>query len=177
MRLKQYYKMWSTLYELEDIELSLNETINLKTIVKKKGNEYYFWVDKDLYIVRVMKKDNSDSSHYELSFVYKDIENQEETSSLTKKNQPFRVMDGVVTTMKMFIKEKKPKVIEFNVYGNEKKTKMFERIINLVVRKYKSIFGMYSIKRSKTKLNLPYDMPDDIDDIIGIKILMKRKKY
>ena len=31
MRLKQYYKMWNTLYESEDIEYELNELIDLKT--------------------------------------------------------------------------------------------------------------------------------------------------
>jgi hypothetical protein len=163
--------MWSLLYEFNDIDSKINETIDLNTKIRKKSNnEYYFWVDADLYIVRIM---NISKDRYELSFVYKDDKDQE-TSSLTNKNQPFRVIDGVVSVLKEVIYTNDPKIIEFNIFGSNKKLDVFRRIMKVVSRKYPEIFNPYKIREERTTLYNGYDMPDGIPQIEGIKFIINR---
>jgi len=171
MRLQQYYKMWSQLYE-SNIEKNIDEVLDLNTKVKRISHmEWYFWVKNDLYVVKIGKRGKS---HYELSFIHKDIESKEETSNLTNKHTPFSVMDGVAVVMKELIEERRPQTIEFSVFGEDKKIKMFKKIMNLILKKYKDIFGDYKVKEGIAKLPLDYGLPKELLQVTGIKFLMKR---
>jgi len=171
MRLKLYYQFWSSLYE-SNVEKRIDEIIDLTTTVKKRSNkEWYFWVGTDLYVVRIGKRGKS---HYELSFVHKDIESKEETSNLTDKHTPFSVMDGIILVTKEFIENKDPHIMEFNVFGDSKKLNMFKRVMHLVRKKFPDTFGGYNIRERTAKLSIPYDIPDELKNMNGIKITMEK---
>lgn len=156
-----------------NVEKSINEVINLTTKVKRKSDsEWYFWVDIDLYVVKIGKRD---SNHYELSFIHKDIETKEETSNLTHKHTPFHVIDGIIVVMKEFIEENKPKSIEFSIYGDKKKAVMFKSIMEYVSKKHKDIFGAYKVKESETSLPMEYDFPEKLRNTLkGVKFTMEK---
>jgi len=175
MRLKQYYKMWSKLYEWDEetIIWNIDESVNLTTkVMKKSDRKWHFWVKNDLYIVNVMEKV---PSHYELSFFHKDVYGNE-ISSITNKNTPFSVMDGVAVAMKNLIEIKNPKIIEFNVFGEDKKVRMFRKIMDMVIKKHSDIFGNYKISSKETKIVLPYnDTPEELlKNLKGTKFIMER---
>lgn len=159
MRLQKYVEYWQQIYSM-NIEESVNEVIDRTTKVDRVSyNKWSFWVGTDLYVVKVIKKGGS---HYEVSFVHKDIETKEETSNIVSKRTPFKVMDGVVVVMVEVVEERNPDIIECNVYGDAKKANMFKRIMKLVIKKYPDIFGTYKIKEGPADLPSYGSMPDEL---------------
>ena len=167
MRLQQYYKMWSTLYESKDIEHNLDEFIDLKTkIYSKSINKWSFWVDKDQYIVSAIEKPGK---NFHVSFTYHDYFDDNETSTITDKQTPLRVLDGVAVAIKELIEDENPNIIEFAVYNIEKKIKVFRRVIKYALKKHSSIFGDYKLKERKVYLK---DVPVEIGKIEGIEFTL-----
>lgn len=170
MRLQQYFKMWNSINE-DESDNDINEFVDLNTKLKVNSEyEQYFWVQQDLYLIRILKKSNS---HYELSLIHKDIEGIE-TSNLTNKNKPYKVTDGVMVAIKELIETKNPDIIEFNMFGETKKLKAFSKVMNYVLKKYPNTFGKYKFEEKETKLNMPYDLPDGVEEVLGMKYLMKK---
>lgn len=165
MRLKEYIEYWSQIGCMDESELmcQIEEVSDLKTkVIKKSDSEWGFLIDKDLYTVRIGRKTKD---HYEISFVYEGPLGS--TSSITSKMSQFRVLDGVAVVIKEFIEEKNPNIIEFNIY-DEKKSDTFERVMKMVLRKHRDIFGSFDVTKKKTRLW--YDT-----DIKGIKFLLVKK--
>ena len=171
MRLKKWYKIWSNIYKINETELiyKIDEIISLNTkVFKKSYNEWYFFVNKELYEVRLQKNNNK----YIVTFVQTEISG-EETSDITDKNVPFKVMDGIAVILKKLIEEENPLEIKFSVYNNIKKANMFKKIVINVIKKH-NIFSNYKLITGKAD-NLLYKLPNDMN-IEGIKFTLKRSK-
>jgi hypothetical protein len=167
MRLQQYYKYWSRLYDC-DVNECVNETINLSTEVKKKADGLWeFWIHKDLYVVKALQyKQNC----YTVSFSYKDYFD-DDVSSITNKLTPFSVLDGVAVVIKNLIEEKNPKIIRFTVYNIQKKVDVFRRVTKSIINKHSNIFGSYKLTERVVELD---DVPADIGRIEDIEFTLKR---
>jgi hypothetical protein len=165
MRLKEYIKYWSTIERMDEDELiyQIEEVLDLKTKVKRDNSgEWYFWVDDDLYTVRVGKMAEG---HYMISFVYN--EPSGEVSSITDKGTPFRVLDGVAVVIKEFIEESDPIIIEFTTYA-KKKASIFKKIIKMALKKHRNIFGSFDV--TEEKVSLRYGRHYE-----GVKFLLVKK--
>lgn len=172
MRLKQWYQYWSTLY-VSNIEKGVNGVVDLTTKVKRIGkNEWRFWIEQDAYKVKTTLVGNNS---YHLSFAYVDYFDNE-ISSITDKHTPFSVMDGVAVVMKRLIEVEKPNRIEYVVINSKKKVDVFKRVSRYIMTKHKDIFGSYEVKTEKVNMRreMP-DMPEEMGDVIGIRVLLSRK--
>jgi hypothetical protein len=154
MRLQEYYKFWSAVDN--DFESRVDEVIDMSTkVFKKSDSEWYFWVSKDLYIVRIHRKSND---VYHLSFSYNDPTGSE-LSSITNKHTPFNVMDGVAVVIKNVIDSLNPKIIEYHVFAEKRKIDMFKRVTKYIIDKFEN-FSKYRL--STRNIELPYELPDDV---------------
>ena len=168
MKLKKWYKLWSNLYEIEnELLFKIDEIINLNTkVFKKSYNEWYFFVNKEIYEVKLQKSNNK----YGITFVQTGISG-EQTSDITDKNVPFKVMDGIAVILKKVIEEENPLEIEFSVYNNIKKANIFKKVIKNIIKKH-NIFSNYKLIINKAN-NLPYELPDDMI-VKGVKFNLRR---
>ncbi len=168
-RLQQYYELWSNVNESKLYKL--DEVLDLNAKIKKVNNrEWYFWVDNDLYIVKIYQKGKS---YYHLSFIYNDPMGNS-ISSITDKHTPFNVMNGVATVMKSVIDDLKLKIIEYWVFAERKKIDMFLKVTKYILNKHKDVFGCYTLNYNN--INMPYELPDGSDKLKGMEIRLEEYK-
>ena len=68
MKLKKWYSLWSNIYKINESKLifKINKIIDLNTkVFKKSYNEWYFFVNKELYEVKLQNNNNK----YNVTFV------------------------------------------------------------------------------------------------------------
>jgi len=115
----------------------------IKTRRKEYIEEYEFEVDNNSYGVRIMRF--TDNGSYDILFFKK--EGNQEVTSLTNIGKGTFVLGGVMDAIRKFISKHKPKMFQFEAFGN-KRIRLYDRLIKLYVPKeYKAT------KRDMKELN------------------------
>lgn len=139
---------------IETIELGKTKVTEISS--NEYSTKYFFKVDKEIYEIVFGKKIDKT---YELSFSLE--RGNEQFTNISNKFQTFRVYSGLLDTIKMFVEKYNPDKILMSI-SIPKKSEHFQKVMKMIFKRYKNIFGKYKIGDMKEK---------KIDDLIVLNIL------